>query len=212
MNIERGQFYINKTWRFLLPCLRGHGESFVRKFNPVFKLAVGIHDTLLDGTDFAEGRNVYILCNTISQSKAFEDFLIWIREEDYYITDYCPDSDFQSSRKRMIVIRVPDRFNSAYDNFLKGKYSKMYDQEDINSLFSIPAREKEYKILTLDSTYAEEFVKQVNKEFSTTVTVEEFESFEEMEIPLKRCEEVFNCYENDRLFFSEDVDKNIKTI
>lgn len=213
MNIEIGQFYTNKTWRFLLPCLRGHGETFVKKFNPVFKLAVGIHDTLIDNTKESNGRNIYILCDISYQPKVFEEFIHWIKYQDYYVTDYCPDSNFQTSRKRMIVVRVPDKFKMAYDNFLKGNYSKMYEKDDLNSLFSIPAREKEFKILTLDASYHNDFIKILNEEFSTNFTISDLEGdFEELELPLKRCEEMFNCQENKRIFFSEDFDKKIKTI
>ena len=62
MHIEIGKYYVNKTRRFLLPCLKGHGEDFVSKYNSVFKLAVAIHDTLLDHSKKSEGRSIYILC------------------------------------------------------------------------------------------------------------------------------------------------------
>lgn len=211
MNIEIGKYYVNKTWRFLLPCLRGHGDIFVRKFNPVFKLAVGIHDTLLDGSELSSGRNIYLLCDKKSQEDRFNQFLEWIRYQEYFKGDYCPDADFTKSRKHMIIIEIPEMFHNAYDMFLKGQYSKMYSRENQLNLF-INIQEpkvKEFNILSLDSSYIKEFVDIVNKEFDSNVKVSEFQDgLKELELPLKTCEEIFNCNdENQRVFFVEELDK-----
>ena len=207
MHIEIGKYYVNKTWRFLLPCLRGHGDVFVKKFNPIFKLAVGIHDTLVDGSKISKGRNIYILCDKLTQEKLYNEFIEWIRCQSYYVGDYCPDSEIIDSRKQMIVINIPEMFNDAYDNFLQGNYSVMYLDNELKALFSSLERKKELNILTRGTSIISDFVKQVNEEFKTSVTEEDFK-MSELELPLKKKEEIFNCKENNQnVFFNETQDK-----
>ena len=207
MHIEIGKYYVNKTWRFLLPCLRGHGDIFVSKFNPVFKLAVAIHDTLLDDSKKSEGRSIYILCDKLGNKPAFDEFLDWIKYQDCYVADYCPDSEILKSRKHVIIVKIPEIYNDAYDHFLKGNFSLMYLEEDLKLLFSNPQKKKEYDILSRNSEIVEEFVKEVNKEFKTLVTADDFKNAE-LELPLKKTEEIFNCCnDNDTVFFNDEIDK-----
>ena len=207
MQIEIGKYYVNKTWRFLLPCLRGHGDIFVSKFNPVFKLAVGIHDTLLDNSKKSDGRSIYILCDKFTNRIAFDEFLDWIKYQDSYIGDYCPDSEILKSRKHVIVISIPEVYNDAYDNFLQGNYSLMYLEQDLKLLFSSSTKQKEYDILSRNPKIIEEFTKVVNKEFKTNAVIDDFKNAE-LELPLKKTEEIFNClHDNDNVFFNEELDK-----
>jgi hypothetical protein len=207
MHIEIGKYYVNKTWRFLLPCLRGHGDIFVSKFNPVFKLAVAIHDTLLDDSKKAEGRSIYILCDKLANKIAFDDFLDWIKYQDYYIGDYCPDSEILKSRKHVIIIKIPEVYNDAYDHFLKSNFSLMYLDEELKLLFSNPGKKKEYDILSREPKIIEDFVKEVNKEFGSNAIVDDFKNAE-LELPLRKTEEIFNCCrDGDTVFFNEKLDK-----
>ncbi len=206
MDIEIGKYYVNKTWRFLLPCLRGHGDIFVAKFNPIFKLAVGIHDTLTTDSKISDTRNIYILCDKFTNEKHFYEFLDWLKCQEYYVADYCPESEILKSRKHVLVITVPDIFNDAYDHFLNGNYSMMYLEAELNLLFSKPDKKKEYDILSRNSKLIEEFVKEVNKEFDSHATVEDFKNAE-LELPLKKIEEIFNYKEEDGVYFNEKTDK-----
>lgn len=206
MNIEIGKYYVNKTWRFLLPCLRGYGDIFVTKFNPVFKLAVGIHDTLVDNSNISIGKNLYILCDKMINEKQFYDFLDWIKYQESYVADYCPDSEILKSRKHMIVIKIPDMFNEAYDNFLKGHYSFMYLESELKLLFSDNIRKKEYDVLSRNPIIVEEFAKKVNEEFKTKISKHDLKNAE-LELPLKKEEEIFNCRKNENVFFNDKIDK-----
>lgn len=210
MLIQIGECYVNKTWRFLLPCLRGHGDIFVRKFNPVFKLAVGIHDMLLDGSPMMNGRSIFMLCDKLTNPKDFNDFLEWIKCQSYYVGDYCPDSEVLKSRKHMIIIKVPEKFNDAYDNFLQGNYSIMYLENEIGLLFSSSTRKNEHDILKRSSKIAEEYVKKVNSEFKTSAEVSDFK-MAELEFPLIKSEEIFNHKASDTIYFNEKIDKVWKT-
>ena len=167
MNIEIGKQYENKTWFYLTPVLRGHGNTFITKFNSVWKLAVGIHDMLLDGSDIANGRNIYILFDKKFNESKFEDFLQYVKYQDYYKADYSFDTDLQNSRKHMIIIKVPKMFNNAYDMFLKGKYSKMYEKEYLEKFFSSKNRKHVYDIMTKKSRETfNNYIKKIEETFN----------------------------------------------
>ena len=206
MEIEVGKYYENKTWRFLMPVLRGHGELFAQKFNSLFKFAVGIHDTLLDGTPLLKGRNILVMLDKEYQPKIYQSFVDWIQYQPYYKGDYCPDADFKTSRKHVFILEVPEAFNNAYDMFLKSEYSKMYSEEEINILFSNKGRIREKEILTKSTLAYNKFLEKNNNLFNLNIEPSKFKP-EEYEFPLVICEEVFNCKEGERVFFNEELDK-----
>ena len=51
MEIEIGKFYVNKTWKYLLPCMKDYGSTFTAKMSSVFKLGFGIGDSLLENKE-----------------------------------------------------------------------------------------------------------------------------------------------------------------
>lgn len=204
MNIEIGKYYVNKTWRFLLPCLRGHGDLFIKKFNPLFKLAVGVHDTLLDNSPCVTERAIYIMINKTVQPSIYDSFAEWIKFQDYYILDYCPDADISTSKKHVFVLKIPEMFNNAYDMFLKGEYSKMYTKKQIDSLFLGYERKKEHDILLKKESQLDVFVKNVNKEFGTDIDKKDFVNAE-LEMPLKKLEEIFHCSDTSSIFFNDET-------
>lgn len=190
MDIKIGKNFINKTWRFLTPSLRGYDDVFINKFNSVYKLAIGIHDTLLDGSEIAYDRNIYIMLDKSYRNKLYQEFIDYIKFQDYYITDYNPSSNL-NSRKHMIVIKIPKRFSNAYDMFIESKYSKMYTKNEIDTLFSHPTKTDDKKILLKYPEAYDSFVKKVNKEFNCNFTTSNLNA-DEYELPLKKEEEIFN--------------------
>lgn len=208
MDIRPGTIYKNKTWSFLVPCLRGHGHHFVRYFNPILKLAVGIHDSIVDGTPFAEDRSIFVLVDTLYKPKKFEEFQAWIVNQDFYITDYAVDANIANSRQKMFVLKVPSEYDKTYDAFLGGRYSEMYSPEQIGTLFTTGRRTLVSQILSKSADIKEDFVKKANKTFNTDLTLKQFEEdLKEFELPLSRTEEIFNCSESERKFVSRILDK-----
>lgn len=207
MDIKIGSLYRNKTWRFLVPCLRGHGTIFVDKFMPVFKLAVGIHDSYLDGAPLSNGRNIYILLDTKYNSKKYTSFMDWIVCQEYFVGEYCPDSELIDSRKKMVILRIPEEYNNAYDCFLKGEYSYMYSKEQLNLLFNYKDLKKTYSILS--KTGEEEFQifkKEVDEMFGVVSNVNDLRRGE-WSLPLKKTEEIFHYKQGETYFFNEKLDK-----
>jgi len=206
MNIKIGKLYVNKTWRFLAPCLRGHGDAFVKKFNPLHKLAVGIHDSLLDGSELSNGRNIYLMIDKEYKPREYKKFMEYLEYQEYFKGTYCPDSEITSSRKQIIILEIPEIFKESYDHFLKGEYSKMYSEEQIKLFFGNSTKKKDFEILSRSGEALKEFVTKVNKEFNTETSIKNFDECE-WELPLIKKEEIFNCQNKETVYFNEKLDK-----
>lgn len=219
MEIRIGKLWVNKTWKFLIPSLKGLGNDFTSKFNSVYKLAVGIHDDLVSESEISQEKAIFLLLDTSYQPQKVSTFLNYIRYQPYYVIDYCPDVDIINSRKRMAVIRIPKEYEKSYDHFLNSEFSSMYSQDQISFLFSdiidkIPKTEREkdrrltYEILTKTGKKAlKNFYEELEREFGSIRNIESITNVE-WSLPLKRKEEVFNYDSNDpRVFFHPELDK-----
>lgn len=188
IKIQLGQVTMNKTARFIKPCLRYYGEEFVKKLSSVFKLAYGIGDMIIN--DKVE-HQIFILVDTVKCTRQFIDVIEWLRNQDYYENDYAVDHLIKG-RMHMLVIRLPE--NTVDLNlFLSGKYSKMYKDEEVIDVLSDDDR----AIVIKDNNYRIKFVKKVNEYFQTNLKVEELHQEAELELPPNIDEqEFFNIIES----------------
>lgn len=191
MDIEIGRLYINKTYKYLLPCLKVYGPTFQTKVNSIFNLAFGIHDTLLDGTPFENSRAIYMLCDKLYQPAKFENFLNYVKHQKYYITDYAFD-DIENGRKHMVVIAFPEKYFDVYDKFLESKYSKMYCKDEIEEFF--PDDDSEAKgVIKQTNRMANIFIQKVFNSFGTRLTPRDLKvEGMEYDFPLEKVKEFFN--------------------
>jgi hypothetical protein len=210
MELKINQLYKNKTYNYLYPTLKSYGNTFVNKFNPVFKLAVGVHDTLLDGSTISQNNNIYVLTDTKINQNKFEEFKEWVTCQDYCVADYCPDSEIKNSRKYMFVFKLPEEYEEAYKQFLQGNYSKMYSENALNFL-GIDKKSDNYKVLTKDIKYSYNFIEKVKEEFEVEVSQKDIETAE-YDFPLVRKEEIFNYKETEdkTVYFSEELIKKFR--
>ena len=201
MDIEIGKIYENKTWKFLVPCLRYLGEGFVNRFKPVFKLAVGVYDTILDGTPFEGGRKIFLLIDTKIQPQSYKVFYSWIKEQDYYVLDYYRDALNAEPRQKMIVLEFPEAHKQVYDSFIKGSYSKMFKNTEADKIYTSPSRKRELQIVKKQNNSF--LLESIKKEFNADLNILDFkEEIEEFELPLKGKEEIFN-YTNKEIFINK---------
>ena len=115
----------NKTLRFLIPVLREYGKEFIYYIDKLNRIAFGINDKAV----VYEENTIFILFDTVYNTKLFTEFLDWIRDKSFYIDDYIyGDLEYNL---HMVVIKFPDEYVEAYQNFKLGKYSKMYDKNTI---------------------------------------------------------------------------------
>lgn len=188
MQIEIGRHYINKTWKYLRPCLKQYGSVFEAKYGSVFNLAVGIHDCLLDGTEYENQHLIYLLFDRKNNVKAYQSFMNWIVNQHYYVLDYSFD-DTLEGRKQMVVLKIPVFFEEAYEAFKKGAYSQMYSSEQIAYFFK--DKEDIIDILNRTSKAKENFKKKIFTSFGTTISETDLIGAE-LDFPVEKKKEFFN--------------------
>lgn len=201
MQIQSGKLFENRTLYYLYPCLKDYGSNFISKLNSVFKLAVGIRDNYHNN----KIKSLYLLIShnygnsnisSTTYRKSFKNFLNYIREHSSYITDY--PVNFNESH--MIVIKFPEKYYIAYDNFLLGKYSKMYDKSQIDFIYPIQGiSEKTLKrnllsraVINKNRTGLEHYKKVIKEEFNVILQDSDCMDNREFDIPYNKKEEIFN--------------------
>mgnify|MGYP000972535181 FL=1 len=196
MNIQIGQLYINRTVRYLVPGLGFYGPTLKTKLNLVFKLAFGIHDTLLEGSHLEGQKNIYILVDKLVRPELFQNFMDWVKHQEYYVTDYVYDSIMENhSRKHMIVLAYPPSMGDAYDKFLLGKYSKMYTRQEITSYFTEESKLETRQVLMKTVHAKHRFISSVKKAFDTLLEEQDFLTGSwEYDFPPNTEEEFFNTW------------------
>lgn len=193
MHIQLGTLYVNKTLKYLLPCLKLYGESFIVKLNSVFNLAFGLHDSVLDGTEYEGQKLIYILSDKFYQPAKFQNFLNYVKHQPYYVMDYAFD-DIEKGRQHMLVIKFPDTHHDVYDKFIEGKYSKMYTKDEIRTFFSKESEAKD--VITRSSSIRPAFIEKIYNSFNTRITETDIITYGmEYDFPPEMQKEFFN-YKN----------------
>lgn len=215
MKITPNTLYENKTWKYLVPCLKFYPQELRQKLDCFFKLGIGIKDYAVH----FETPCLYILISSkmmgttflenIQYRSNFEEFLQWIKCQTYYIKDYIYDNT-NENEQHMIVVKIPLIHYSTYNYFLNSEYSKMYSHQQIATYFAdinIQNKNIEYKInkkisinrmvLQKHSDYLAEFVKSVNEKFNTFISVNDFTNAE-LDFPINLEEETFNYKQNEQ--------------
>lgn len=183
----------NKTFKYLLPCLKEYGNIFRLKISNVFKVAVGLGDIVVDkyGTVTYE-RHVFILIDSSIANKFFVSFLEWIRTQPMYENDYVYD-DIQKSNLHMVVIKLPEKYYDSFLAFNKGKYSEMFQGKTIEEIFD--NHPDAVAVLIKDHNYKVKFLKRLNKFLNNTNPKDHIKPNEwegEIEFPPTSKEEIFN--------------------
>ena len=207
MQIYTGNFYLNRTFKYLYPALTLYGNELIDKLRILTKLAVGIGDSSIH----IEKQCIYVLLDTTTSNISFDSyrikiqqFLEWIREQPYYISDYlCNLSEYNNYH--MVVIEFPRNHHTIFNNFIKGRYSRMYTREEIYSIFGNQKLENKTNeiivnkkleeirnVLLRDRITVKKHLGEVNKDFNSKLTLEDFKEPLEADYPIKLSEEIFN--------------------
>lgn len=193
MEIEYGQLYQNRTLKYLLPALNYYGATLKTKLNMIFILAVGVQDSLLEGTYLEDQQNLYILIDKAVRPDLFKNFIDWINHQEYYVADYAYDN-LENSRMHIVVISFPPSMGDAYDKFLKGKYSKMYVKQELDMYFK--NKVNALKVLQRTLQGRNEFRVFIKEEYGTILTERDFrEEIFEYDLPPNKNEEYLNYEE-----------------
>lgn len=194
MEIEIGKLYINRTVKYLVPGLSFYGPTLKTRLNLVFKLAFGIHDTLLTSSYLEGQKNIFILVDKLVRPELFQNFMDWIKHQEYFVTDYAYDAIMEPhSRKHMIVLAYPPSMGDAYEKFLLGKYSKMYTRSEITSYFAEESKLETRQVLMKTVHAKHRFISLIKKTFNTQLEEQDFLIGSwEFDLPPNQEEEFFN--------------------
>lgn len=196
MEIELGKLYINRTAKYLVPGLGFYGPVLKTKLNLVFKLAFGINDTLLEGSHLEGQKNIFILVDKLVRPELFQNFMDWVKHQEYYVTDYAYDAIMESnSRKHMVVLSYPPSMEDCYDKFLIGRYSKMYTKEELTKYFAEETKAEARGVFQKTALAKSNFVSLIKETFGTQLEPKDFSVGSwEFDLPPNSKEEFFNTF------------------
>jgi Fe-S cluster assembly iron-binding protein IscA len=184
MKIKIGRVYKNRTLKYILPLIKKyHDNLLITMLNSVGILAVGIGDMIYD-SKLVKNQHVFVLIDNKANPSIFNELIEYVMDKDYYEDDY-PFDNLLTGRMQMVIFKLP---KDIIKEFLEGKYSKLYYYEDArdfildDNTFNVLIKSKEHKAT---------FIKELQVEFGTTLTMEELGD-RELDIPPKKPEEFFN--------------------
>lgn len=186
MKYQVGQVEMNKTKRFLVPCLVKYGEEFVARINQVTKIAMGVGDILLVKSGIHYQQHIFFLIDTNATVKKFKSFMTWLKNQVMYEDDYAFDS-IHKGHLHMIVIKLPEECYKPAEWFKKSQFSKMFTKAEVEKYFK---NSKEKGVLIKDHNYKVEFVGKLNDLFESSVKPDEYEG--ELDLPIRKEKEIFN--------------------
>ena len=200
IQIVPGKMFTNRTYKYLSPSMKLYGEEFVTKIKLLKGVCCGIQDFgfNLDKDSRVFDNNIYYVFDINGEfifgkysaiEKSRKDFfhiISWLREQPYYVQDYPLDSGRNES-KHVIVLQLP---LPLLDNFLKGNYTNLYSKDIIDKIINktIKVLKTEeinpvYAVLTKSPEYQEEYLRQLNSDFNTTLTLKDIGHHDQYDIP-----------------------------
>ena len=193
--IKTGSFYKNRSHKFVLPILiRSYGKSMTLLYNIMCKAAVGVNDKTAANLGVTYYRHLFILVDIkatkvkIIQTQLYKDFASFmkdVRSHEAYEYDYCYEQNMQ-----MVILKLPEKYNEVIENFLKGSYSKMLSEEEIERIFTRDRDIHTKSVLKKDINIKSQFTEEVRKNFFMDDSPEV--DWYEFDFPPEHKEEIFN--------------------
>lgn len=188
MDIEIGKYYVNKTWKYLMPCLKEYGPVFSAKVNTLYKLAAGIEDGLYL---IPKQPSIFLLIDRKYKLKVTENIMQWLKYQPQTIANY-PFEVEEGGRKHMFVIEIPPKYHFAYDRFIAGKYSEMYTKQDIASIFRDNPNAKALEVINKTPEARKKFIENIHKSFVIPYEDIDLPLDAELDFPIQKKKEMFN--------------------
>lgn len=207
IEFKLGNFWHNKTSRYVLPILNSYPNTFKVNYQ---KVKPGLVGTAIGDIsyDYAKGKTtehclflVYDINGLYSEKeqkhvnafKARQNLLAYIKflkKEPYYLDDYV----IKVGLFHCIVIKLPDVYKPALTEFTKSSYSTMYSKIDLQILMIKEKTDKGqinaiYGVLSKHPDYVKIFQKKLNEHFNTNIVIEDDR---ELDLPLNLNDEVIN--------------------
>ena len=205
MKLDGLKIHKNKVWEYLmLPVLRAYGEDFRVKISNLYKIGAYIGG-LNNSPYLALAINVTApnpkIQDQTYKMKLFEDFIEWFEIQDFCMGHYPYEGPLNCKDKYHIFkIAIPKELTKTLGHFVKGEYSKMYSEKQIEEHFTVASGAKvsdthiadlavRRKVLRKDPELIPSFIAKVNERFKTSIGVHEIDPSVEVELPPSSAED-----------------------
>ena len=192
INLSNSGVYRNRTLKYIAPILRSYDKEFIKHINRLSIRGFTIGDMIYSNS---LSDNIYLFVSRLNYRALFNT-LSYLRDKNYYVDNFIINL---KDHIHCIVIKNPRP--KAIDYFLKGEYSKMYSQVDIDRFFlksvvknGVERYTDVYSILTRRPEFDNVFLETVNKDFDTDL---DSLNTSEYDYPPIIAEEVINLQEED---------------
>lgn len=207
IEFKLGNFFQNKTARYVLPILNSFPNSFKINYQ---KVKTGLVCTAIGDVcyDYAKGKSVehclFMVYDinglySISENKYVDahkcrqnlmSYIRFLKKEPYYLDDYV----IQVGMYHCIVIKLPDTYKPTIQRFITSKYSTMYTNQQLSALLIKEKNDKGqfnavFGVLTKHPDYIKIFQEKLNEHFNTNIVIEDDR---ELDLPINLNEEVLN--------------------
>ena len=202
---------LNKTYKYLSPLINGlnklERDYLTNSWNSIKIMAVSDIDYLVAykteeirhclfivfdiNGEYISSKKCYK--NVASGRKQLSNLLSYFKKSKYYVTDYLYKE--YNTPEHVLVLKLPEQMYEAWENFMQSKYSKMYNdnlrKQCLEPLYKHYKNsfEHRYFILTKDEKYRKTFENIINKEYNTTIVLEDDREFD---FPIKLEDEILN--------------------
>lgn len=175
---------MNRTKRFIAPCLYSFGNSFINFYKQVKIIKLGVGDTNRPNYK----NHIFILvdlASTKATSSNLDKIVLSVKILPQFRETY--EFVFNTKLYTMFVFELTNKENIV-NEFLKGRYSALYSRVEIDTYYFLP---QDKEILLKTNKQLDLFVETVNKIFNTFLSKENIVDIE-ADFPPAKEEEIFN--------------------
>ena len=187
---EKSKIYINKTYKYLLPCIEQRDKKligYIKKMSPIGYFI---------GYKKQSTENIYILCEKTDIDKQLRAY---IKMEKNYRTGFTIKKG--SEKLWMIVLSFPRECMHSFNLFLEGFYSQMYNKNERQEFYF---KENVKKILDKEEEALQDYREKLVDEFRTpkNLSLSWVKDHFNYDTPPLKSKEIFNYEkeENDEIY------------
>jgi hypothetical protein len=209
IEFKLGEFYQNKTAKYLIPILNSFTNTFKLSYKKVRTSLVGvaIGDLSYDYAKGIQSKNCLFMVYDLNGMYNAKDgkyidahksrqnlanYLKYLRSQEYYVDDYV----HKIGEYHCVIIKLPNEFEPTLDMFFKSQFSQMYNESMLERLM-IKTKDEQgkighvYGVLTKHPDYRSTFQDALNSYFNTSVVIDDDR---ELDLPVKLEDEILDYH------------------
>lgn len=172
-----------KTKIYLFPILKSFGEDFIKDFT-----SLKIHNVFINDLDYLKAYNksyfeplLFVVVDRnlhkIKELKKYKNMI------DHYIYEWKSD-------KEIIVFKLPNEYKISFLKFLQSKYSEMYSNHQVNTLFS--DTDLRHGVFNKKEERRKQFQKKLKEMYDVEIIIDDDR---ELDLPINLSSEVLRWEE-----------------